>query len=775
MTLMYLVAAWLVGLLVATRITLSPVAWLALAGTLSAAAIALRSSRRDRIALACLCFFALGAARYSLTQRPLPEEHIVHAIGRGDVTLVGTVDAPPEPRDTHLNLRLKVEQIGPLDAPEPASGFVLVQAPRELAFRYGDRLRIRGALQVPPEYDDFSYRDYLARRGIHALVRTDSVDALSHNGGSAWRRAIFTLRERSLGVINRVLPSPHAPLLAGILLGDESGIPADVREAFNRTGAAHVLAISGSNIAILLRVLMGLLTPLAGRDRALALSSALIFGYAVLVGWDPAVVRAAIMGVLAMIALRTRRRAHGVTSLAFAVWIMSIQSPHVLWDIGFQLSVASTAGLILFTDDFTWLLDRGLRRIFPAETAARLVGWLSEPLIVSIAAQITTTPLLLITFGRLSLASLLANMLIVSIQPYIMIGGWIALAAGLVWLPMGEVLAWSVWLPLAYMLRVVEALARFSWASVDARLSATVVYVLYALLLVYGLGRIMHPDDRRALAQRMWRGLPAQAPVAAEALIALLLAMMVARQPDGKLHVWILDVGEGAGVLIETPRGAQILVDGGRSPTRLQAALGRALPFYDRTLDAVIVTRSDTDAVSALPAVFERYSAETILLAAPVEEGILAEPIAGDAPLAPLRSGHTIMTDDGVQIEVVAPRSGGAAALQVRYGDASFLLSDSLRPQDELALLGSGWYPRSTVLQVPGGGSERANTPRFLAEVRAQVAVAAVAAGDHAGLPHTAVLDWLAQSGQPRVFRTDRDGTVEIVTDGAALEVRTTR
>src|SRR5690606_41362071 len=80
----------------------------------------------------------------------------------------------------------------------------------------------------------------------------------------------------SLGVINRVLPSPHAPLLAGILLGDESGIPADVREAFNRTGAAHVLAISGSNIAILLRVLMGLLTPLAGRARALALFSAWI-------------------------------------------------------------------------------------------------------------------------------------------------------------------------------------------------------------------------------------------------------------------------------------------------------------------------------------------------------------------------------------------------------------------------------------------------------------------------------------------------------------------
>lgn len=774
MTLVYLVAAWLGGIVLAAWTATSPGVWLALAVVSVGAALAFRASRRDRLTLACLCFLALGATRYSFTQRPLVDDHVARHAGRGWATLVGVVDAPPDVRDSYINLRVRAERIGPATASEVVSGCVLVQVPRATTFHYGDRVLVSGSLLIPPDYDDFSYRDYLARRGIHALLPAESVEVIGGDAGSSWLGAIYSLRERSIAAIGRMLPSPQAPLLTGILLGDESGIPADVREAFNRTGAAHVLAISGANIAILLRVLMGLLLPFAGRRHALWLSSALVVGYVVLVGGDPAVVRAAIMGLLALVALQTGRRAHGLTSLAFAVWLMSLQSPTVLWDIGFQLSVAATAGLILFTDDFTRLLNRGLQCIFPAATAARLVGWLTEPLVVSLAAQIATTPLILFYFGRLSVASLLANLLIVSIQPYIMILGWIALGAGLVWLPVGEVLAWIVWLPLTYMLWVVEALARFSWASVPARLPGSLAWVFYTVLLVYALIRVMHRDDRRALAQKLRRSVPGTMPAAAGAVIALLLGLMTLRQPDGRLHVWFLDVGEGASVLIETPRGAQFLVDGGESSTRLQAALGRALPFYDRALDAVILTKPDADAVSALSAVFARYSTEMILLAASVEPDPFAGEVAEDARVVQLQSGHVLRTDDGVEIESIVS-GADAAALRVTYGDASFLLGFGLTSRDELRLLESGWHPRSVVLQVPGGGSQRANVPAFLTTVQPQVAVVPVAAGNRAGLPHPAVLEWLDQAGQLRLYRTDRDGTIEVITDGVTLEVRTAR
>lgn len=776
MTLVYLVAAWIVGLLAASWSGVTLGVWLALAVALVIAAIVLRSSGQDRLALACLCFFALGAARFSLSHRPLPEDHVTFHIGRGEIALLGTVDAPPDPRDTHINLRVSTEQIELLDTSKAVSGRVLVQAPRDQPFRYGDRLRITGPLLVPPEYDDFSYRDYLARRGIHALLPAEAVELVERDAGRPWLAAIYALRERSLRVIERLLPSPQAPLLAGILLGDESGIPEDVREAFNRTGAAHVLAISGANFAILLRVLMGLFAPMVGSRRAAGLSIAAIALYAVLVGGNAAVIRAAIMGGASLVAVQTGRRTYGVTSLAFAIWLMTLGSPSVLWDIGFQLSAAATAGLIFFADDLTRLLDRGLRRVFPAKTAARLVGWLTEPLVISVAAQIAVTPLLLVYFGRFSVASLLVNLLIVSIQPYIMIGGWIALVAGLVLAPVGEVLAWAVWLPLTYMLRVVESLARLSWASVDARLPDWLAWLFYVGLLMYGMARLMHRDDRRALGAKVWRSVPATAPAALGAGIALLVAAAAFQQPDGRLHIWFLDAGDGAPVLIQTPRGAQFLVDGGRSATRLQAALGRTLPFTDRRLDGVILTRPDAGAISALVPVFERYSAETILLAAPSDEvRELAGRLAENVRQVELQRGHEIITDDGVHIETLAPRAGEAAALRVSYGEASFLLGDALRAQDGLALLSQHWWPRSTVLHLPGGGSERANTPRFLEAVQPQVVIASVAAGDRSGGPQSVVREWLNLAGQPRLYRTDRDGTVEVSTDGMSLEIRTSR
>jgi len=786
MTLLYLVAAWVAGVFVASRLGAAPGVWLLLGAVGISAAGVLWPSRRDRLVLVCLVLFAFGAARFAFTRRPLPRDHVAHYVGYDHVALTGVIDAPPDVRDFHVNLRVRAVQVEVGGVVTPVSGLVLVQAPRHSTYSYGDRVRAIGALQLPPNFDDFSYRDYLARRGIYALLRADSVDIVGRDVGRPWLAAVYALRERSVQTIRRLLPSPQAPLLAGILLGDESEIPADVREAFNRTGAAHVIAISGANIAILLRVLMGLLDPVLGKKRAAWAAGIGVVAYAVLAGGDASVVRAAIAGVAALMAARLRRRAYGLTTLAFAVWIMSLYDPDVLWDIGFQLSVAATAGLVLFTEDFTRVLAWLLARLLPAQTAARAVQWLSEPLVVSLAAQMATTPLILLYFGRFSAASLLANLLIVSVQPYIMVAGWVALLAGLLAVSLGEVLAWVVWLPLTYTLFVVESLARFEWASFDFRLSASAAWVVYAVLVTVAVVRLMHPDDRRAWRDRIVRRVPAYSLGGAATVVALLVWAVAAGRPDGRLHVWFLDVGNSGAVLVVTPRGSQFLIDGGSNASRLRAALGRALPFYDRDLDAVILTEPDAARIAALPAVFERYAAQVVLQAVAVGDqaaySALLDALADRSPVTRLAAGHVIETSDGVRIEVLAPRESGVdqppvrvPALRVTYGDARFLLGFGLAGRDEIALLDAGWYVGSTVLFLPGGGSDRANTPRFLAAVEPQVVVAAVDAGQRSPLPHPSVLERLEVVGQPRLYRTDQHGTIEMITDGHLLEVRTQR
>ncbi|HMM29564.1 MAG TPA: hypothetical protein PKD46_14875, partial [Aggregatilineaceae bacterium] len=200
-------------------------------------------------------------------------------------------------------------------------------------------------------------------------------------------------------------------------------------------------------------------------------------------------------------------------------------------------------------------------------------------------------------------------------------------------------------------------------------------------------------------------------------------------------------------------------------------------PFQDRSLDAVILTRDDDDENAALAALFDRYSTRALLFAAPAGTrddfaGLLDRAAAA---LVRLQPGHVLATDDGVRIEALMPGAAKAAAVRVTYGEASFLFWADFGAPEEIALLETGYYPRSTVFQLSGSGSDRANTARFLAAVSPEIGVVAVDTGSPTGLPHPTVIERLGQIGTQRVYRTDRDGTVEMISDGVTLEVRAGR
>ncbi len=785
MTLLYVVTAWIAGLFLASSGETSAGAWILLGGIGLALAYAARRERSWRLGFVCAAFFAFGAGRYAWAARPLPADHIAHAVDSGYVTLTGVIARDADVRDQHTNLHVKVELIRQRGEKRVAQGFVLVQAPRHEDYAYGDRVTVSGALLTPPEFDDFSYRDYLARRGIHALMPDAQVTLLDHSQGRPWLAAMYALKERAQRTINRLLPSPEAPLLSGILLGVESGIPEDVREDFNRTGTAHIIAISGANMIIVIGVLMALLQPSLGRKRAGWVTLGGVAFYTVFVGADPAVMRAALMGGLALIAAQTGRRAHGLTSLAAATWFLTLLNPMILWDIGFQLSAAATAGVVLFGQKFTGTLDRVLQRGFARPTARQISRFLAEPVAISLAAQIATTPLILLYFDRLSVISLVANLLIVPAQAYVMIFGWLAVLAGMVWTVIGEPLAWVIWLPLTYTLHVVHALARFEWGSLVYDFSPSSAWAVYAVLLAGGLIFIQHPDDRADLFRRLRQRVSLYAVLAAGLILAILVWAVALDLPDGRLHVWFLDVGQGHAVLVETPDGASILIDGGPSPTRLSSAVGSALPFWDDHLDLLIVTQPDDAAMSALPALFDRYNVSHVLTNGQTanSDSYRALTRAWEREkirVQPVSAGYHVQTSDGVLLEVLHPQVPPDAdtppetvglVLRIRYGDASFLITPELNAEAERAMLDAGWYLGSTVLELPSHGSDEANPTFFIQAVNPQAAVVSVGAGNRLGLPDASTE---ARLESRLLYRTDQHGTVEIVTDGRTLWIYTT-
>ncbi len=419
-------------------------------------------------------YVLLGILLYSA--RPLypclPPEHVAMYVARWDkggrpVTLEGMVAGWPEERPHRTLYVIQAQKMRVGTRTYSVQGRVLVQAPPLPVYTYGDRVRITGHLRTPPVFDAFDYRGYLARQGIYALLRADRIVPLERGHGTFFWRVLYALRKRAQGIINRTLPEPYAALANGIVLGIESHIPRDVYADFTATGTSHIIVISGFNIAIVTGLLLALFAPWLGRKGASWAAIVGIVFYVLLVGADAAVTRAGIMGGIYAFSLIQRRRGHALNSLAFSALVMASLNPLILWDMGFRLSFLATLGLIL-------LHPLLLRRVQHRLRGMPITGWqrtffnvLNEAVLVTLAAQLATVPLIMAVFGRVSLISLPANMLILPVQPLIMIGVGISTLVGFFSLTLARLIAWIPFLPLWWTVTVVRHLARWPYAMVQ--------------------------------------------------------------------------------------------------------------------------------------------------------------------------------------------------------------------------------------------------------------------------------------------------------------------
>ena len=717
-----------------------------------------------------------------------------------EILLTGYVSSYPLVKDTNQRLHIMAEQIVQQAGTQRVHGELRLSTGLRERYAYGQPVQLRGRLVTPPDFEDFSYREYLARKGVHSLFYAEQIERVNDtNQGSPLLHILYALRARGEALLNRQLPEPYAALANGMLLGVESGIPDELYEQFNLTGTSHVIVISGSNVAIIAGVLMALGQRLWGR-RAIWPTLLGIASYALLVGGDAAVLRAALMGSLFAVATVLDRRSTALVSLAFACWLMTLFNPLTLWDVGFQLSSAATAGLILFSSKITAWAGRlwsgfatgglltGSR--LAQTTGGLLQGLIQDGLLVTIAANITTLPLVLYYFGRLSLVSLGTNLLIAPVQSFIMLWGSAGVLLGVAGAELlAQGLLWIPWLCLVWTVAAVQWTATLPGASL-----AISDYGLGKLLVTYGLVALL------TLRTDLWTGITALTSgivlqgkrwlVGTGAALVLatstvLLWSSVLSQPDGRLHVYFLDIGQGDGILIQTPSGRQVLIDGGASPQQLFQELGAVMPFSDRSLDLVLMTHPDLDHAGAQVFVPDRFSVATALETAishanPDAAAWRAKMNGVGANIHLQHSGGWLDLGDGVALWVLWPTATGyqgdnadnenSLVTKLVYGDFSVLLTGDAGLPAENALTAAGVSLAATVLKVGHHGSKGSSGPALLAAVDPAVAVIQVGADNDYGHPHQDVLDRL---GSQIVLRNDLDGRIHIYSDGHQMWIDT--
>jgi competence protein ComEC len=456
--------------------------------------------------------------------------------------------------------------------------------------------------------------------------------------------------------------------------------------------------------------------------------------------------------------------------------------------VGFQLSFAATVGLVLYTGPLERFFERTLARVATAERAQQIVGLINEAFIVTLAAQITTTGIILYYFGRLSLVTLVTNFCILPAQAFVMVWGGAAMLLTLVIQPLGQVVGWVAWVFLTYTIEVVRLTARVPFASVPVKMDAWMAWGYYALLGALTWWLAQPRERRRELWSRFSARLEAKVLVGAS-VVLLALAFFVWRAlPDGRLHVIFLDVGQGDAIFIQTPSGRQVLVDGGPSETVLLAQLGRQMPFWDRTLDAMVLTHPDLDHITGLVPVLERYRVETVIFrevehATDVYEYWLQLLEVEGATVYQGEAGLRITLDDGLEMSVLYPgaellpqtdanANNSSVVTRLVFGAVSVLLPGDIEAVVEHQLVADAVPLESTVLKAAHHGSCSSTTPEFLDAVDPEIVVISVGAENRFGHPCAEVLERLATLP---VYRTDEQGTVEVISDGAQVWVETER
>ncbi|MCW2544207.1 MAG: internalization-related competence protein ComEC/Rec2 [Frankiales bacterium] len=719
--------------------------------TCAAVLLSRRSSRAAVVAatLACAAAAGLGTAArvHARTSGPLAVAAARHAAVVVEGVLVDDPRVVPASGDT-LSFRELLVATVRVERLDVAGVRVRLRQPvvvfssdrHWLGLLPSQRVRTEGRL-APAERGDEVAAVLSARGPPVVLGRASVVQLVAGHLRKGLRDAV------------RPLPDDERGLLPGLVDGDIGALDPRLKADFRATGLTHLVAVSGTNVAVVLGAALALcgLVGLPLRWRPPVATAALL-AFVVLARPSPSVLRAAVMGGIAMVALATGSRRQALPALCGAVLILVLLSPELASQAGFALSTLATAGLLLIAP------------VWPRRLTAWLPSWLprwsADALAVPAAAQLACTPVVVGISGSLGLLAVPANLLAVpAVAPATVLGVLAALVAPLS-VTLAQAAAWLAFLPTRWLVLIAHTGADQPGASASLPSGWTGSLLVLAML---GSGAFVLRSGRlRRVAAAAMTG----------CLVAVLVVVVIrpAWPPPG----WLLascDVGQGDGFVVRVAPGTAVVIDAGPDPEKIDRCLGR---LHIERIPLLVLTHLHADHVEGVPGLLRGRQV------ALVEIGPLDEPEIERRRLMGWLSERRIPF---VRAEIGEGRSAGPVRWQVldataRHGTDSdpnnssivirlvthgitVLFAGDLERDAQRSLLERDLPLTADVLKVPHHGS-RKQDPDFLDAVHARIALTPVGAGNPYGHPDAGTLRRLESDGA-RTYRSDKDGDVAIV------------
>jgi competence protein ComEC len=471
-TLLAFCFCFLFGVFIASLVELQPFVIYLFVGIIATTLWIVFFWRCQQVRFLCLCvlFFLLGSVRY-IVAFPLSSFSHVFSYNNSTQEINGYVVSEPDVRINGVRYIVRVTSIND----KAVYGRVYFKTRLYPRYEYGEKLTLSCHLKTPEPIETFRYDMYLARFGVFSICEFPTISSHDGREGFFLFRTIFFVKDHIAYQVNRLWHEPYASFMAGLLYGYRGGL-GSLQELFSITGVTHIVAISGYNISLIAAICLQACSRVSFlRKHSFSIIIVSIFLFVVFAGASASVVRAGIMGVLTLIGKQYRREVPIMLVMLLTATIMAVHNPFILvWDAGFQLSFLATVGLIYLVP-----------LIEPYFLSFSEKFTIRESITSTIGATIITLPLIMYQFGRVSIVSVVVNVLVLWIIPFIMGIGFLSTVLSFLFFPLAEVISYIAWFGLRYIVFVVEWFASVPFASIEIFVPWWIVPISYGALFLY--------------------------------------------------------------------------------------------------------------------------------------------------------------------------------------------------------------------------------------------------------------------------------------------------
>ena len=702
------------------------------------------------------------------------------------LTIEGIISDRPSVASEGARLTVQVECTIREKKVECASGVLLLNVSTgDVTLTRGDRIRFTSRISIPRLLGlpgEFDYSRYLAFQGVSAVGRVASqgeIVLIRAAAVESWQRTVDqNARYLGDGIRSAVPDERTSSVLTALLIGDQRRIPLDLANDYTRAGVNHILSISGFHVGIIAAFITVLVIwfltrfeypALHWNVRRIALMIAVpaMVSYLFLSGSAPATARSVIMLIVFAMALFAERERDSINTLLFSAFFLVAINPPTLFDISFQLSFLSLWGILAAVPLIT-------KRI--ASVSSLWLRSLIQFIAASVVASSVTVLPVLFVFKIASFNGILTNFLIVPLLGYgAVLAGFLALPFMTLFPSAAPLLLWPAAECVVFSNRFIM------WCNSLPVLTfhgITGWDMLFFLLFMTGMTFVTNKSLRLVLGLSI-------------PICAVVLHIYVATDIDGRLHITMLSVGQGESILIRLPDGSTLLVDGGGYLHDTGHDFGRQVlapalgTLHIGRIDRMIATHDHPDHSGGLPFVINNFDVGEFWSVASVTPEIVTALTMKKVPRRTVAAGDVFTLPGPVIVTVLSPDKSTltrdssesnvneqSLVFRLRYGTFSMIFCADAGFETEQRIIDGHQELKSTVLKVGHHGSRFSTSDDFLERVHPKLALVSAGAGNRFGLPAPRTIDLLRSKRVP-LYRTDRDGTIELVTDGIHWSVST--